>query len=146
MVFMRKMAELQGLVLLSNGRFAHAVNLIRKDYCRLPICVYSLRGCVEVAVYFPRYPRTRAAFQSDHATLAATGHRVGQLLSFRAIKWVGHSSPVHPLQANVPGLRPVLLSSAHDQNGSSVPLTVAATITDGEVEAPVKSCLPFLTC
>lgn len=48
------------------------------------------------------------------------------------------------LLVNLPVLRRVLLRSSSEQNGFSVPPAVAATITDGEVEATVKSLSPFL--
>lgn len=138
MACMRNDAEAQGLVLLSYGCFAHDINLTGKDLCRSSFCQGTLRAVVEAVVCFRRCTRARTALQSDRATHAAAGQRVGQLITFSATLWVGQSPTLPWFLANLPGLLRVLLANSHDENRFTVLATVVDSINNGTVEAAVK--------
>lgn len=144
MVSMRKLAECQGLVLLSYSCFAHVSNLIGKDLCRQPYIVSSLRAVVTAVVFFRRYTRAHAALQRDRATQAPAGHRTRQLASFSETRWVGQSQTVRTFLSNLPGLRQVLLANGHDNQGFLVPPAVSTAINDGAIEAVLTAFSPCL--
>lgn len=117
MGLMRTMAMDEGLVLFSLWFFALVVNLIGNVICRDGHFAPSLRMATDTVVFFRHCTLACADLNADRGMYAAAGHMVGQLVTFRATRWVGQSQTVRSLLATLPGLWRVLLANAHDHGG-----------------------------